>query len=144
MQVSGHHGRGALGFGGAVGVGVGVALLIAVIATGRALGRQLTGAMSVVIVFAEVAACTILGVITVAVLGLLAYRGQLARLHLAERRAEVARLERGPSWRAEVLEGGESEVLPQAARPVVLGKRPMTVTRRRLEAVPEPGDQDGA
>jgi hypothetical protein len=144
--MSGRHD--APGFGGATGRGVGggiaVVLIITVVAIGRALSTQLEGAMRTVIVFAEVAVCTILGTVALGVLGLLAYRGQLARLHLAERRAEVARLERGPRWRAEVLEGGESEVLPQAARPVVLGKRPMTVTRRRLEAVPEPGDRDGA
>ena len=99
------HRRGGLGFGGAVGLGIAATLLIAVIAVGRAVFRQLTGAVSVVIVFAEITLCLLLAAGAVAVVGLLLYRGQLAKLHLDERRADVAQLERGPSWRAEVLDG---------------------------------------
>ena len=103
--MSGNRHRGGLGFGGAVGLGAAVALLITVIAIGRTLAGQLEGAMRVVIVFAEVAVCTLLGGVVLAVLGLFAYRGQLARLHLAERRISLEQLASGQTVRAEVLEG---------------------------------------
>jgi hypothetical protein len=107
--VSGRTGRGGLGFGGAVGLGAATVLIITVVAIGHALARQLTSAMSVVIVFAEVALCTLLSAAALGVLGVLIYRGQLARLHIAERRAEVAERGRGASWRAEVLEDGAED-----------------------------------
>ena len=96
---------GRLGFGGAVGLGAAVALLIAVIAVGRGVIRQLTGAVSLVITFAEVAVCVFLGGIVLAVLGLLVYGGQLGRLKLAERRIGLEVLARGQTVRAEVLDG---------------------------------------
>lgn len=123
--MSRHSGRG-LGFGGAVGLGVAVSLLIAVIAIGRAVARQLAEAVSVVIVFAEIAVCAILAAVALGVLGLLAYRGQLARLHVAERRVQVEQLARGQAIRAEVLEGGAVPV-PAPSRPAIQGEQPGTV-----------------
>ena len=101
-------GYGRLGFGGAVGLGVAVALLIAVIAVGRGVIRQLTGAASLVITFAEIAVCVMLGGVAIAMLGLLVYGGQLGRLKLAERRIGLEELARGQIVRAEVLQGGDS------------------------------------
>jgi hypothetical protein len=118
--------RGGLGFGGAVGLGVALSLLIAVIAIGRAVARQLTEAVSVVIVFAEIAVCAILAAVALGVLGLLAYRGQLARLHLAERRITLEQLANGQAVRAEVLEGGAVSV-QAPTRPAIQGEQPGTV-----------------
>lgn len=118
--------RRGLGFGGAVGLGVAVSLLIAVIAIGRAVARQLTEAVSVVIVFAEIALCAVLACIALGVLGLLAYRGQLARLHLAERRISLEQLARGQAVRAEVIEGGAAPV-QAPTRPAIQGEQPRTV-----------------
>jgi len=146
------------GFGYAVGLGVGLAVLITVIAALHTLAAQLEGAMHVVIVFAEVAVCTILGAVVLGVLGLVAYRGQLARLHLAERRLGLEAQARelyavraevvAPGAGAEALEGGaEAEQLEgrhKSPTPAILGKRPMTATSRHLEAVPDPGDGEGA
>jgi hypothetical protein len=107
--VSGRTGRGGLGFGGTVGLGAATVLIITVIAIGRALARQLEGAASVVIVFATVTICVVLAAAAIAALGVLIYRGQLARLHVAERRAEVAERGRAASWRAEVLESAAED-----------------------------------
>jgi hypothetical protein len=152
--MSGRGHRGGLGFGGAVGLGVAAALLIGVIAIGHAIFGQLKGAALVVLVFAEVAACVILGAVALGVLGLVAYRGQLARYHLAEQRLGLEQLARQlGTVRAEVISGGEghTEALEgdgealshKSARPAILGKRPITATSRHLEAVPEPSDTDG-
>ena len=100
--MSGRDYRGGLHFGGAVGLGAAAVLIITVIAIGRTLARRLEGAASIVIVFATITACVLLAGVAIAALGFLIYRGQLARLHVAERRAEIA--ERGASWRAEVIE----------------------------------------
>jgi hypothetical protein len=140
--MSGHDYRGGLGFGGAVGLGAAAVLIITVVAIGRALARQLTSAMSVVIVFAEVALCTVLGAAAIGVLGLLIYRGQLARLHLAERRAQLE--QHGPSWRAEVLEHAEAAEFPRPGPPAIQGERPGSLPGRHLTAVHEPGDGEGA
>ena len=104
--------RGGLGCGGAVGLGGAAALLIGVIAIGHAIFGQIKGAASTVLVFAEVAVCVILASVALGMLGLLAYRGQLARLHLAERRAQLEQLARqaAPTVRAEMLEGGAEAV----------------------------------
>lgn len=121
-----------LGFGGMVGLGVAVALIITVIAIGRDLGRQLTGAMAVVITFAEVAICTVLAVGAVFVVGLVLYRGQLARIHVAEKRIGLEQLVRGTETvRAEVL-GAAPEVaaLPQAETPAIQGTRPVPAAYR--------------
>jgi hypothetical protein len=115
--------RGGLGCGGAVGLGGGAALLVAVIAIGHAVWHQLTGAVSLVITFALVAVCVILGAVALGVLGLLAYRGQLARLHLAERRITLEQLARGQAVRAEVLEG-DGASLPRPARAAIQGEQP--------------------
>jgi hypothetical protein len=108
-----------LGFGGMVGLGVAVALIITVIAIGRDLGGQLTGAMSVVITFVEVAVCTALGVGAVFVVGLVVYRGQLARLHLAERQVQIEAQRQalgGGQWTAhtEVIGCGTAGALPRS------------------------------
>jgi hypothetical protein len=87
--------RGCLGFGGAVGLGVAAALLIAVIAIGHAVWRQLTGAVSLTITFGLVATCVIFGGVALAVLGLLVYGGQVGRLKLAERRIGLEALASG-------------------------------------------------
>jgi hypothetical protein len=117
-----HHGR--LGFGGAVGLGVAVSLLIAVVVIGRALVHQLTAAVSLVIVFAEVAACVILAGVALAVLGVLVYGGQLGRLKLAERRIGLEVLARGQAVHAEVLNGDDGIALPGPDRPAIGGERP--------------------
>jgi hypothetical protein len=113
-----HH-RG-LGFGGAVGLGLAAALLVTVLAIGRALSAQLEGAMRTVIVFATVTICTALAAAALAVVGLLAYRVQLARHDLAERGLAVkqqarqlytVRTEVLRSGAAEGLEGGTAEAL---------------------------------
>ena len=114
--------RGGLGCGGAVGLGAAVALIIAVIAIGHALFRQLTGAVSLVITFAEVAVCVILGGIALGALGLLAYGGQLGRLKLAERRIGLEVLARGQAVHAEVLRG-DTASLPGAERPAIESER---------------------
>jgi len=148
--MSGREHRSGIGFGGAVGLGIAASILITVIAIGHALGRQLTAAMGVVIVFAEVALCTLLGAVVLGVLGLLAHRGQLARYDLAERRLSLERQAREVyAVRAEVLEDEhDAEALergrPRLPIPADLGKRPRTVLGRRLEAVPGPGDSEGA
>ncbi len=147
MSGRGHHS--GIGFGGAVGLGVALALVVGVIAIGHAIFRQLTGAAAVVVVFAEVAACVILGGVVLGVVGLLAYRGQLARLEVAERRLGLEQRTREVyAVRAEVLEPGtEAEALergrPRFDTPAILGKRPRTVLGRHLEAVPD-DDQGGA
>jgi hypothetical protein len=143
MSGRGHHS--GIGFGGAVGLGIAAALLITVIAIGHALGHQLTAAMGVVIVFAEVALCTLLAAAALAVVGLLAYRGQLARHDLAERRLGLEQLARKVyAVRAEVLEPGTAETpASQVPRPAILGKRGLNLPARHLEAVPS-DDQGGA
>jgi hypothetical protein len=97
-----------------------------VIAIGRAVVRQLTEAVSVVIVFAEIAVCALLAAVALGVLGLLAYRGQLARLHLAERRISLEQLARGQAVRAEVLEG-DGASLPSPARAAIQGEQPRSL-----------------
>jgi hypothetical protein len=163
--MSGRGHRGGLGFGGAVGLGIAAALLISVTTIGHAIFGQLKGAALLVLVFAEVAVCVILGAVALAVLGLLAYRGQLARYHLAERRVQIEQLAArweseavaegrqappgvmpGARWtvRTEALEDGGEALRPTLERPAILGRRPRTVLGRHLEAVPEPGDGEGA
>jgi len=116
-----HHSR--LGFGGAVGLGVAVSLLIAVVAIGRELVRQLTAAVSLVIVFAEVAMCVILAGVALAVLGVLVYGGQLGRLKLAERRIGLDQLARGQqAIQAEVLTS-DNAPLSGPARPAIQSER---------------------
>jgi hypothetical protein len=169
-------GHNSLGFGGTFGRGLGggvaIVLIITVIAIGRALARQLTGAMSVVITFAEVAVCTILGSITLAALGLLAYRAQLARYHLAERRlgleqqarevyavrAEILESDQLESGGRAALEGGEAEGLEcamskgftsrNASLPRSAKNRAITRGNRlglsKLYPVPADDDQGGA
>jgi hypothetical protein len=148
-----HH-RGGLGFGGAVGLGVALALLIGVIAIGHAIFGQITEAFRVVLIFLEVAACTVLTLVLLMLCGLLAYRGQLARYHLArERLALEAQARQLGTVRAEVipsaaaaeaLEGRAEALRPTLERPAILGRRPRAVIGRHLEAVPEPGDGEGA
>jgi hypothetical protein len=192
MSGRGHDGLGFGGmFGRGLGGGVAIVMIIAVIALGHALGHQLTHDMSLVLTFAMVALCTLLGGVVLVVLGWLAYRAQLARLTIAERRAELEsgsrwaaraeveheavrggqltrgsrwavraggerhaetrRLERGPRWRAEVIEGGEAEALEgrhealspkteAAVRPAIQGNRLGNLPRRHLEALPGPPD----
>jgi hypothetical protein len=120
------HSRGGLGFGAACGLGVALSLLIAVIAIGHAVWHQLTGAVSLTITFALVAVCVILGAVALAVLGALVYGGQHARLHLAERRAQLEQLASGQTVRAEVLEGGAVPV-QAPTRAAIQGERPRTV-----------------
>jgi hypothetical protein len=141
--------RSGIGFGGAVGLGVALALIVAVIAIGHAIFRQVAGAAAVVVVFATIAVCTVLAVVTLAAVGLLAKHGQLARLEVAERRLALEEHAREVyAVRAEVLEADgdqhDPEAVPQAARPAILGKRPVSATGRRLKAVPADGDQGGA
>ena len=112
--------RGGLGFGGAVGLGVAVALLIAVIAVGRVLVGQLEGAMRVVIVFAEIAVCVVLGGVVLAMLGLLLYGGQLGRIKLAERRIGLEVLAREQVGRAEVLDGGQAPAIDDREVPAAI------------------------
>jgi hypothetical protein len=104
--------RASLGFGGAVGIGAALALLVIVIAVGHAVLGQVEGAMRVVITFAEIAVCTVLGALALAALGVLAYGAQRARLDLAERRAELA--PPPTAMRAEVLADGAEMALSQA------------------------------
>lgn len=133
-------------FGHMLGLGVAASVIITVIAIGRTLAGPLEGGMRTVIVFAAVAICTILGGAVLATFGLLVYRGQLARLHLAERRLEVeAQARQLGAMHAEVLEADEHEALEgggprleQFSRPAILGKQPRHVLSRRLEAVPDP------
>jgi hypothetical protein len=143
--MSGRGHRSGIGFGGAVGLGVALALVVGVIAIGHAIFRQLTGAAAVVVVFAEVAACVILGGVVLGVVGLLAYRGQLARLEIAERRLGLEQHAREVyAVRAEVLEGDtDTAPISQAKSPAILGKRSLNLPGRHLEAVPD-DDQGGA
>jgi hypothetical protein len=144
MSAHGH--RGGLGFGGAIGLGAAAALLVIVIAIGHAIFGQLTEAARVVLIFLEAATCTILGLVVLMLCGLLAYRGQLARYHLArERLALEAQARQLGTVRAEVLERGEAEALrPRPGTPAILGRRPPSVLGHHLEAVPDPGDGESA
>lgn len=145
MSGRGHHS--GIGFGGAVGLGIAASTLITIIAIGHALGRQLTAAMSVVIVFAEVALCTLLGAVVLGALGLLAHRGQLARYDLAERRLTLEQHAREVyAVRAEVLEADtDTPPISQAARPSILGKRASNLPGSNVTRLPvgRPGG-DGA
>ncbi|MGH3218962.1 MAG: hypothetical protein ACRDPY_09690 [Streptosporangiaceae bacterium] len=116
----GYERRGGLGFGAAVGLGVAAALLITVIAVGRALVGQLEGAMRIVIVFAEITVCVILGGVVLAALGLLVYGGQLGRLKLAERRIGLEVLAREQIVRAEVLDGGQAPAIDDREAPTAI------------------------
>ena len=109
-----------IGFGAAVGLGVAVALLITVIAVGRGVIRQLTGAASLVITFGEVALCVMLGGAAIAMLGLLAYGGQLGRIKLAERRIGLEVLGREQIVRAEVLGDREASALGDREVPAAI------------------------
>jgi len=140
--MNGRGSHGGLGFGGAVGLGAAAVLIITVIAIGRTLARRLEGAASIVIVFATVTACVLLAGVAIGALGLLIYRGQLARLHLAERRAQLE--QHGPSWRAEVLEHAEAAEFPKPGPPAIQGEQPGSLPGRHLTAVHEPGDGEGA
>lgn len=141
------------GFGHTVGLGVGAAILITVIAGLRVLAAQLEGAMHAVILVGTIALCVTLGAAALAVLGLVAYRAQLARYHLAERRIALEQLARQGAVHVEVLgDQAQAEALEApgvlgpsypAAR-AILGRQPGTVPGRRLEAVPDPGDSGGA
>ena len=140
-------------FGGAVGLGVAAALLVTVIAIGHAIFGQITEAARIMLIFLEVAVCVILAAVVLTVIGLLGYRGQLARLQLAERRLTLEAQARQlstvraevipPGAEAEALEGRAEALRPSLERPAILGRRPKTVLGRHLEAVPEPGDTDG-
>ena len=128
--MNGRGSHGGLGFGGAVGLGAAAVLIITVIAIGRTLARRLEGAASIVIVFATVTACVLLAGVAIAVLGLLIYRGQLARLHVAERRAQLER--EAPAWRAEVLEAdaedNDTAALEAGGQALNLGQRRQDAT----------------
>jgi hypothetical protein len=120
-----------------VGLGVAVALLVIVIAIGHAIFGQLTEAARVVLIFLEVAACAVLTLVVLMLVGLVLYRGQLARLHLAERRAEVAQLaERGASWRVEVLEGGAEGALGESEGVEVPARVVPALPRADVSALP--------
>jgi hypothetical protein len=151
-----YHRHSDIGFGGAVGLGLAVALLVTVIAIGHALAAQLEGAMRAVIVFATVAVCTVLAAATLAVVGLLAYRVQLARHHLAERSLAVKQQARQLyTVRAEVLKDDHAEALEGDAAEALEGERPTRPVasdqgghrwdspRARLWAVPR-DDEGGA
>jgi hypothetical protein len=123
--------RRGLGFGGAVGLGVAVALIIAVIAIGRALAAQLEGAARTIIIFGEVTICAVLGAVALAALGLLAYGGMLGRIKIAERRlgleqlarqVSAGQLEPGAPWavHAEVLDGGQAPALDGRPAPAAI------------------------
>jgi hypothetical protein len=141
--MSGRGHRSGIGFGGAVGLGVALALIIAVIAIGHAIFRQVAGAAAVVVVFATVAVCAVFAAVTLAAVGLLAKHGQLARLEVAERRLDLERRTREVyAVRAEVLEG-DPEGLPQVTRPAIQRKQPVSATGRHLWPIPE-HDEDGA
>jgi hypothetical protein len=123
--VSGRQHRPGLGFGGAVGLGVALALVLTVIAIGRALSAQLEGAMRTVIVFATVTVCTALAAAALAVVGLLAYRVQLARHDIAERGLAVKQQARQIyTVRAEVLDSQAAEGLEGDAAAALEGGRP--------------------
>jgi len=104
--------RAALGCGGAVGLGAAIALIITVIAIGRAVLGQVEGAVRVVIVFAEIAVCVLLGAAALGILGALVFGAQLARVHVAERRAALPAI----AVRAEVLE--DRGTLPSVPRAI--------------------------
>jgi hypothetical protein len=121
--MSGRQHHPGLGFGGAVGLGVALALLIAVITIGHAIFSQAAGAASTVLIFAEIAACVTLSAVVLAVLGLLAYRGQLARYHLAERRLGLEQQARQVyAVRAQVIKDDHAEMLEGEAEALEGGR----------------------
>jgi hypothetical protein len=127
--------RAPLGFGGAVGLGAAVALLVIVIAVGHAVLGQVEGAVRVVIVFAEIALCTLLAALAVAVLVALVFGAQFARQHLADRRA--ASIAAPPTMRAEAIEDGAEVISLSRPRPAIQGKQPWTVPPAELAAARE-------
>jgi hypothetical protein len=148
LPVSRYERRGGLGFGGAVGLGVALALLIAVVTIGHAIFSQAAGAASTVLIFAEIAACVTLSAVVLAVLGLLAYRGQLARYHLAERRLGLEQQARQVyAVRAQVISDTTQGVTsanaslptseaPKLEMPSDQAIPPVFATARRLWSVP--------
>lgn len=103
--------RGPLGFGGAVGAGIAAVILIGALAIGHAVLGQLEGAARIVITFAEIALCVVLGAVVVGLLGGLAYGVQRARLDLAERREQLG----GRTvMRAEVITDDAAQLEPGA------------------------------
>ena len=133
--------RAPLGCGGAVGLGAAAALLITVIAIGHAVLGQAEGAARVVITFAEIAVCTLLGALALAAVAALAFGAQFARIRLAVMRSELA--ERSV-MRAEVISGEGTTVraVPQDTAPAIQGKRPVSAIPGRLSVVP--WDREGA
>lgn len=114
--------RAPLGFGGAVGLGVAGAFLLGVAVIGHAVLGQLEGAARVVIVFAEIALCVILGAVVVGVVVGLVFGVQHARLHLAGRRAEITAR---PVMRAEVITDDDAPApISQGERRAIQGKQP--------------------
>jgi hypothetical protein len=77
-----------------------------------------------VITFAEIALCTLLGALALAVLIALVLGVQLARQHLAERRATS--IAATPVMRAEVLEDGARAAVPQGTQRAIQGKSPVS------------------